>query len=129
MRCPHPAAEYLARSLSAFHVFLTAVCLTLASNVERYLTLIGLLGVAFVFLWATFTGICLSTEMPWWWTALEGPHEFLVGTVIFSWSTPSNRKRIDLRSKDWIDPVTVTAEHEGTLKPPCESDAKQNISE
>ena len=51
----HPAVEFLARSLSPFHVFLTAVCLTLASNVERYLTLIGLLGVAFVFLGATTT--------------------------------------------------------------------------
>lgn len=80
---PHPAVEYLARSLSAFHVFLGAVCLTLVSNVERYLTLIGLLGVVFIFLGASFTGICLATGMPWWWTALEGPHELLVGTVIF----------------------------------------------
>jgi hypothetical protein len=79
----HPVVEYLARSLSAFHVFLGALCLVLASNVERYLSLIGFLGVVFFFLGVTFTGICLATGMPWWWTALEGPHELLVGAAMF----------------------------------------------
>ncbi|MDG1873169.1 MAG: hypothetical protein P8J27_04610 [Mariniblastus sp.] len=77
-----PVTEFLARSLSAFHVFLGVFCLVLSSNVERYLPLISILGIVFIFLGFTFTGICLATGMPWWWTALEGPHELLVGTAL-----------------------------------------------
>ena len=77
-----PVVEYLARSLSSFHVFLGALCLVLASDMERYLPLIRRLGVGFFIMGLVFTGICLTSGMPWWWSALEGPHEVLVGAGI-----------------------------------------------
>jgi hypothetical protein len=74
-----PVVEYLARSLSAFYALFGAVCLVLASDLERYRPLVRFLGMAFVLLGVIFTGVDLVAGMPWWWSAIEGPPAVAVG--------------------------------------------------
>src|SRR5271154_1250939 len=42
-----PIVEYLARSLSAFYVFIGVLCWAVASDLDRYLPLARILGVGF----------------------------------------------------------------------------------
>lgn len=94
-----PIVEYLARSLSAFHVFVGALCLVLTSDTERYLPLVRFIGVVFFFLGIIVTGICLATEMPWWWSALEGPHEVLVGAGMFFLARTNKKEKSGAEEK------------------------------
>jgi hypothetical protein len=75
--------EYLARSVSAFYALLGALCLVMASDLERYRPLVRLFGVAFALLGIFFTGVDLVAGMPWWWTAIEGPRALAVGALIY----------------------------------------------
>lgn len=77
-----PVVEYLARSLSAFYALFGALCLVVASDLERYRPLVRFLGITFVLLGVVFTGIDLMADMPWWWTAFEGPPGVAVGAWI-----------------------------------------------
>src|SRR6516164_8347366 len=52
-----PVVEYLARSVSAFYALLGALCLVIASDLERYRPLVRFLGVALALLGAVFTGV------------------------------------------------------------------------
>jgi SAM-dependent methyltransferase len=73
-----PVVEYLARSLSAFYALSGAVCLVLASDLERYRPLVRFFGAAVALMSLLALGVDLAAGMPWWWTASEGP-----GGVVF----------------------------------------------
>src|SRR4051794_28858642 len=68
-----PVVEYLARSVSAFYVLFRALCLLVASDLERYRPVVRFLGLGFFLLGIVFTGVDLLTGMPWWWSVFEGP--------------------------------------------------------
>lgn len=74
-----PVVEYLARSLSAFYALVGAICLVLASDMDRYRPVVRFLGAAFAVMGLVFLGVDLAAGMPWWWTASEGP-----GAVVFA---------------------------------------------
>jgi hypothetical protein len=78
-----PVVEYLARSLSAFYALLGALCLVMASDVERYRPLVRFFGVALALLGVVFTAVDVVAGMPWWWTAFEGPPGLPVGALMF----------------------------------------------
>lgn len=78
-----PIVEYLARSVSAFYVFIGALCLVVASDLERYQPLVRFLGVGFFVTGVVFTGVDVVTGMPWWWSVFEGPPGILVGAWMF----------------------------------------------
>jgi hypothetical protein len=78
-----PVVEYLARCLSLFSVFFGALCLALATDLQRYRPLVRFLGAAIAVMSFVATGVDLSAGMPWWWTAFEGPAGIVIGAVIF----------------------------------------------
>ena len=83
-----PVVEYLARSVSAFYALLGALCLVMASDLERYRPLVRFFGVALALLGIVFTGVDLAAGMPWWWTALEGPGAVPVGALVYFLARP-----------------------------------------
>ena len=85
-----PIVEYLARSLSAFYVLIGALCLMMASDLDRFLPLVRFLGVGFIFMSVVFTGVDLVSGMPWWWSAFEGPPGVLFGAWVCYLARPSN---------------------------------------
>jgi hypothetical protein len=87
-----PVVEYLARSVSLFYALFGALCLVLASDLERYRRLVRLLAVAFVLMSLVFTGIDLAAGMPWWWTAGEGPPGIPFGAWMYLLARPSHRE-------------------------------------
>jgi hypothetical protein len=87
-----PVVEYLARSLSAFYALLGALCLVMASDLDRYRPLVRFFGVAFALLGIVVTGVDLVAGMPWWWTAMEGPRALAVGALIYFLARPAASK-------------------------------------
>lgn len=59
-----PVVEYLARSLSAFYALLGALCLVLATDLERYRPLVRFLAAAVVLMGVVFTGVDWAAV--WW---------------------------------------------------------------
>jgi hypothetical protein len=86
-----PVVEYLARSVSAFYALLGALCLVMASDLERYRPLVRFFGVALVLLGFVFTGLDLVAGMPWWWIAFEGPGAVPVGALVYFLARPGHR--------------------------------------
>jgi hypothetical protein len=86
-----PIVEYLARSLSGFYAFFGALCLAMAADVERYRRLVQFLGVALAVMSAVVFGIDWSINMPWWWTAFEGPPGVGFGIFMFYLARPNLR--------------------------------------
>jgi hypothetical protein len=86
-----PVVEYLARSVSAFYALLGALCLAMASDLERYRPLVRYFGVCLALLGIVFTGVDLAAGMPWWWTALEGPGAVPIGALIYFLARPVYR--------------------------------------
>ena len=86
-----PIVEYLARSLSAFYALVGALCLVMASDLERYRPLVRFFGVCLALLGIIFTGVDLAAGMPWWWTAFEGPPGVPVGALIYFLARPVHR--------------------------------------
>jgi formate hydrogenlyase subunit 3/multisubunit Na+/H+ antiporter MnhD subunit len=86
-----PIVEYLARMLSAFYVLVCALCLVVASDLERYRPLARFLGVAFGLMGVAFLGIDLSAGMPWWWTAIEGLPTAAFGLLLYYLARPGRR--------------------------------------
>jgi hypothetical protein len=78
-----PVVEYLARSVSAFYVLFSAICLALAADLERYRPLVQLVGVIVALMGVVFVGVDVAAGMPWWWSVSEGPPEVVVGTLMF----------------------------------------------
>jgi len=84
-----PVVEYLARSVSAFYALFGALCLIVASDLERYRPVARFLGMAFVFTGLVLLNVDLNVGMPWWWTAFEGPSEVAVGALIYFLARPN----------------------------------------
>jgi hypothetical protein len=87
-----PVVEYLARSLSAFYAVMGALCLVVASDLERYRPLVRFLGVAFALMSVVLLGVDLTAGMPWWWTASEGPGGVVFGALLFLLAHPAHSK-------------------------------------
>jgi ubiquinone/menaquinone biosynthesis C-methylase UbiE len=77
-----PVVEYLARSVSAFYALVGALCLVVASDLQRYRPLVLFLVAAFALMSLVLLGIDLSAGMPWWWTISEGPPGVVFGTLM-----------------------------------------------
>src|SRR5207245_2395751 len=87
-----PVVEYLARSVSAFYVLFGALCLVVASDLERYRPLVGFLGVAFALMSVVLLGVDLAAGMPLWWSASEGPCGVVLGVLMFVLARPDHRE-------------------------------------
>jgi hypothetical protein len=87
-----PVVEYLARDLSAFYAVMGALCLVMATDLERYRPLVRFLGVVFALMSVVFLGVDLSAGMPWWWTASEGPGGVVFGALLFALARPACSK-------------------------------------
>jgi hypothetical protein len=77
-----PVVEYLARTVSAFYAMFGALCLLVATNLERYRLVAWFLGAAQLVMGIVFVGIDLAAGMPSWWTAYEGLSEIVIGAVM-----------------------------------------------
>ena len=77
-----PVVEYLARTISAFYAMFGALCLLIATDLERYRPVAWFLGVAQVVMGVVFFGIDLRVGMPSWWTAFEGPPGIGIGVLM-----------------------------------------------
>jgi hypothetical protein len=87
-----PVVEYLARSLSAFYALVGALCLVVASDLERYRPLVRFLGVAFALMSVVLLGVDLAAGMPWWWSASEGPGGIVFGVLLVFLARPGHSK-------------------------------------
>jgi hypothetical protein len=74
--------EYLTRSASALYAFHGGLLLVLAQDVRRYARVISFLGVANVALGGVLLAVDLYAEMPWYWTAGEGPCVVAIGILL-----------------------------------------------
>jgi len=86
-----PIVEYLARSLSAFYALVGALCLVMASDLDRYRPLVRFFGVCLALLGIVFTGVDLAAGMPWWWTAFEGPGAVPIGALVYYLARPNQK--------------------------------------
>jgi hypothetical protein len=77
-----PIVQNLARSVSFFYALFGAVCLVLATDLERYRPLVRFLGVAVVLFGIALLVIDLAAEMPAWWTASEGLSTIVIGALM-----------------------------------------------
>jgi len=76
------AVDYLARSLSAFYALFGFLCLVLATDVERYRTVVWSMALAVCFLGVMMTGIDVAAGMPVWWIASEGSTVIATGLLL-----------------------------------------------
>jgi hypothetical protein len=86
-----PVVEYLARSLSAFYALFGAVCLVVASDLERYRPVVRFLGVALALVGLILLGVDVGAGLPWWWSAFEGPLWVGVGALMFFLAGPDHQ--------------------------------------
>jgi hypothetical protein len=77
-----PIIHYLTRSLSALYAFHGAIMWGLTWNVQRYGPLIRLLAWGDIVFGMAMFVIDLTAEMPWFWTAAEGPSLVAFGILI-----------------------------------------------
>jgi hypothetical protein len=89
-----PVVEYLARSVSAFYVLFGALCLRVASDLERYRPLARFLGLALALMGLVFLGVDVAASMPWWWSVIEGPPVVVVGAWMFFLARSKHRENI-----------------------------------
>src|SRR5262245_29117573 len=89
-----PVVEYLARSLSAFYAVMGALCLVLATDLERYRPVVRFLGVALALVGLVLLGVDLAAGMPWWWSASEGPGGVVFGALLFLLARPGHSKAV-----------------------------------
>jgi hypothetical protein len=83
-----PVVEYLARTLSAFYAMFGALCLLVATDLERYRPVAWFLGAAQLVMGIVFVGVDLAAGMPSWWIAYEGPSEVVIGAVMMVLARP-----------------------------------------
>src|SRR5262249_34142568 len=87
-----PVVEYLARSLSAFYAVMGALCLVLATDLERYRPLVRFLGAAFAVMSAALLGVDLAAGMRGCWYASEGPGGVVFGALLIVLARPAHPK-------------------------------------
>src|SRR5262249_54873860 len=83
-----PIVEYLARSVSAFYALFGALCLMVASDLDRYRPLVRFLGAVFTLMSVVLLGVDLAAGMPWWWSASEGPGGVVLGALMLVLARP-----------------------------------------
>jgi hypothetical protein len=69
--------------MSAFYALVGALCLVVATDLDRYQPLVRFLGLAFALM-------SLAAGMPWWWTASEGPGGVVFGALLFVLARPAS---------------------------------------
>lgn len=77
-----PIVEYLARSTSAFYALMGALFWTLSFDLVRYRPLVRRLGMAIIALGILLLWTDIVAGMPWFWQAIEGPANVVLGAVI-----------------------------------------------
>src|SRR6516165_7659532 len=87
-----PVVEYLARSLSAFYAVMGALCLALATDLERYRPLVRFLGLAFALMSVVLLGVDVAAGMPSWSSASAGPGGVVFGMLMFVLARPAYSK-------------------------------------
>ncbi len=90
--------DYLARSLSALYAILGGILLICSSDVRRHASIITYLAVICVVGGTGVTILDLVLDLPWWWTASEGPATIGTGGVMLilqarTGTLPGDRKR------------------------------------
>jgi hypothetical protein len=93
-----PVVQYLARSVSALYALLSALCLVMASDLERYRPMLRFFGVALAVLGVVFTVVDLMAGMRWWWTVIEGPLALPAGALLLFLACPVHEHRKDEES-------------------------------
>jgi hypothetical protein len=81
-----PIVEYLARSTSAFYALLGALLWMISFDLVRYHLLVRRLGMAMIALGLLLLWTDIMARMPWYWQAMEGPVNVVLGTIIL-WAT------------------------------------------
>ena len=77
-----PIVEYLARSTSAFYALMGALLWMLSFDLVRYHLLVRRLGKAIIALGILLLWVDIMAGMPWFWQAMEGPVNVVLGTII-----------------------------------------------
>jgi hypothetical protein len=77
-----PIVEYLARSTSSFYALLGALLWMVSFDLVRYRLLVRRLGMAIIALGILLLGVDIMAGMPWFWQAMEGPANILLGAII-----------------------------------------------
>lgn len=77
-----PIVSYLARSLSAFYAFVSAITLLISSDIRRYRSFVNLWAVLATLTGVALLGIDITAGMPTSWTFGEGPPTIVVGLVM-----------------------------------------------
>jgi uncharacterized protein YjeT (DUF2065 family) len=77
-----PIVEYLARSTSAFYALLGALLWMVSFDLVRYQLLVRRLGMAIIALGILLLWTDIMAGMPWFWQAMEGPANIVLGTII-----------------------------------------------
>ncbi len=77
-----PIVSYLARSLSMFYALFGVIVLFVSFDMRRYREIITLLAVASILVGVTLFGIDYFSDMPFQWTAVEGPFTIVFGVAI-----------------------------------------------
>jgi hypothetical protein len=78
-----PIVEYLARTVSAFYALVSAFCLILAADLNRYRPLVRPIALLFALFGIVLIGTDLAAGMPIWWTVSEGPMAIVFGALMF----------------------------------------------
>jgi hypothetical protein len=86
-----PVVEYLARTLSAFYAIFGALCLLVATDLERYRPVAWFLGAVQVVMGVIFIVVDVTAGMPSWWTTYEGPSEIIIGAIMVFLARPARR--------------------------------------
>jgi len=77
-----PIVEYLARSTSSFYALLGALLWMVSFDLVRYHLLVRRLGMAIIALGLLLLWTDIMAGMPWYWQAIEGPANIVLGTII-----------------------------------------------
>src|SRR5262249_45096989 len=83
--------EYLARSLSAFYAVMGALCLVLATDLERYRPLVRFLGLAFALMSVVLLGVDVAAGGAGGWAGSAGPGGSVFGALLFVLARPTHR--------------------------------------
>jgi hypothetical protein len=79
-----PITRYMARSLSLVYAMHGAVILVVTLDWGRYKPLVPILALLHVGFGFAMLAVDLSSGLPWWWTAIEGPSLAGFGLLVFA---------------------------------------------
>ena len=94
-----PIVGYLARSLSAFYAFVSAITLFVSFDIRRYCSFVKLWAILVILIGFVLLGIDIEAGMPMSWTLCEGAPTIATGLIVL-WL----QRKIDVVSHDHIEP-------------------------